>query len=51
LHHVVGHTTEIDTIVEVVDDDMIIVAEGEIDDLIEVVAAMIGGVVIETKNH
>jgi len=31
--------------------DMIIVVEAEIDDPIGVVAAMIGGVAIETKNH
>jgi hypothetical protein len=37
-------------IVEVVD-DMIIVVGVEIDDSIGVVAAMIGGVAIETKNH
>jgi hypothetical protein len=52
LLRVVGHMTEIvvGMIVEVVD-DMIIVVGVEIDDPIGVVAAMIGGVAIETKNH
>jgi hypothetical protein len=54
LLHVVGHMTEIDTIVRMIVeavDDMIIVVGVEIDDPVGVVAAMIGGVAIETKNH
>jgi SOS-response transcriptional repressor LexA len=51
LLHVVGPMTEIDTTVEVVDDDMIIVVGVEVDDPREIIAAMIGGVAIETKNH